>query len=174
MTRNKMKAHATHPSRNKFLWLIGFLVLLFIIVLAVKYSKIKLRDSSDKQDVIDQSAIVGQVSKKTIPDNQMPEYFPNDIPQESGSKITENFNTTTRDGRKQATRSFETKKSLADNKKIYEDYFTKSGWEIVSRVDQDSAKALTASKGKWQLQVAITENTLTKVKYVDLNLVELP
>ena len=59
------------------------------------------------------------VKKMDVDFSKLPEKFPTNIPIESGAKITQNYNATTPEGEFQATRSFVTTKTLAENIKIY-------------------------------------------------------
>lgn len=87
---------------------------------------------------------------------------------ESGAKIVQNYNATTNTGLFQATRVFETSKSLDENLKIYSDFINKNGWKLISSLNQANIKALAAQKNKGNLQITLSENTQTKVKTVSI------
>ena len=72
-----------------------------------------------------------EVAKKEVPDTQLPEGFPINLPIESGAQITQNFTVTTPDGRTQSTRGYVSTKSLADSYKTFTDYLKKEGWIII-------------------------------------------
>lgn len=113
--------------------------------------------------------------EKTIVDSaELPELFPKDIPIEKDAKITQNYNATSPDGRFQATRAFETKKTLDENLKIYQDYFKKNKWEVQSTLDTDANyKMIFAVKLPYQVQISMNKNTTTGVKTVDISLTKL-
>ncbi len=112
------------------------------------------------------------VTKKNIPVEQTPDKFPKDVPIEDGAVITQNYNATAVDGRFQATRTFETTKTLDANYKIYQDYMKNNDWEVKANVNTENYKMLLGVNGTAQLQVSINENSVTKVKTVDISLTD--
>ena len=114
------------------------------------------------------------VKTTEVNNDKLPDKFPSDIPIESGATITQNYNATTTDGRYQATRAFETKKSLAENLALYTQYLQTNGWTIKATIDQPTYKMVTASKDKQQLQISISENSTSKVVTVTISLTILP
>lgn len=113
-----------------------------------------------------------QVEKTNIDFSKTPEKFPKDVPIEAGAKITQNFNATTPTGQFQATRVFETKKSLADNLTLYSNFLKKNNWTIKSTIDNSNYKMVIASLDKKNLTIAIDENKTTKIKTVNISYVE--
>src|SRR5688572_25742188 len=110
-----------------------------------------------------------RIDKKDLDASQLPEKFPADLPLEAGAKVTQNYNITTDDGRFQATRTFETSKTLEENVKIYTDYFNKNGWQAGTAIDNKDSKVLSATKGGSSLQIAISQNPVTQIKTVNIS-----
>jgi hypothetical protein len=106
--------------------------------------------------------------------SQLPTKFPTDMPLENDTEVTQNYNATSENGGFQANRTFVTKKSLKDNYNIYTQYLKTHGWNITASVDQDSYKMVTGSKGNQQLQISISENSISKVPLVAIFLTDLP
>lgn len=100
------------------------------------------------------------IVKAEVPLDRVPQLFPEDIPIEKGAKITQNYNATSSDGHFQATRAFETKKSLAESFKIYQDYFKKNNWEVRASLDQENYKMLAATKDAYYIQVSMNIGTI--------------
>lgn len=112
------------------------------------------------------------IIKKDVPPQTLPGKFPAEIPLEPGAKVVQNYTVTTADGRLQATRVFETAKSLEEQHQLYQDFFSRGGWRVISAVNQPALKTVAAMKGTVQVQVSIAENTLTKIKTIDITAVE--
>ncbi len=108
-----------------------------------------------------------KVDKKDLAANQVPDKFPQELlALEQSAKLTQNYNASAADGRFQATRAYETTKSLADAIKVYRDFFTKNGWAIQDSLDQDKLKVIIAIKDNNQVLVVADENATTKVHTV--------
>lgn len=110
------------------------------------------------------------VTKQDMPQEELPKKFPVEFPLEEGAKVLQNYNATTNDGRRQATRMFETAKSLEENYRLYEDFFQENGWTILTTLDQENLKALAASKDQEQLQVTLNLNPTTNISTVEISL----
>ncbi len=95
--------------------------------------------------------------------------FPEDVPIENGAKITQNYNATSPDGRFQATRTFETTKTLDENFKIYLGYFEKNNWEINASLDQENYKMIYAYKDRGFMQISMSSNAVSGIKVVDIS-----
>lgn len=111
-----------------------------------------------------------EVSQQNVEVTALPEGFPNNLPLEAEAKVTQNYNATTNDGRVQATRVFETSKTLDENYKIYSDYAKNNGWSLNTGIDQKDLKVITATKDGQVLQVTINLNTATQIKTVNISL----
>lgn len=111
---------------------------------------------------------VKEITKKDIDASKAPDRFPVDVPIEAGAKITQNYNAQAPDGRYQATRVFETNKTLDENFKIYQDYLKQKDWEIKSTENKENYKMLFGSKTGQQLQISIDYNKDFKISTVSL------
>lgn len=114
-----------------------------------------------------------KVETKDVPTSQFPENFPTDLPIEKGAEVTQNYTATTNDGRFQATRTFQTAKTLDENYKIYRDYSLKNGWELGTGVDQENIKVVTATKGNLTMTVTISQSTSSQAKTVNITITEV-
>ncbi len=144
--------------------LVVVVVVLFVVVKSLKHTTEPAATGSKQAG----SSTVMQVKTTEVPTTQTPEAFPADIPIEKGAKILQNFNATAENGLFQASRVFETAKSPADNFKIYSDYIQNNGWKLVTSVNQEKLKVLSAQKGKGNLQISIGQNVTTKVNSVSI------
>lgn len=169
-----MQTTSGHPFRNKFMWLIGFLVLLVIIVVAVKFT-MKDRQQSNGQNNEQMSGDNGpvEVEKKDVAEQTIPSGIPGNLPKEDGAKVLQNYTATTQAGVKASTRQIESKKSVDENARIYTDFFKNNGWKITNESGIQDTKAITATKDKDQLQVTINKNSITSVVTVDVTWTEL-
>ncbi len=132
---------------------------------------------SGKKQATDKSQGDGLVqattTRKVVEDSKLPDKFPANIPQESGAVILQNDVQTSINGRFQATRSYETSKTLAENYQIYQTYFQQNGWKITTSTNEAAYKSITATKGDLSLQVNLNDNQLTKTRTVDLYLIQI-
>ena len=68
----------------------------------------------------------------------------------------------------QATRVFDTTRSLDDANAIYQNYCTRNGWTISATTSSDNFRAFVASKDGAQLQISIDQDTNTQQKSISL------
>lgn len=168
-----------HPQRNKFLWLAGFLVLLAVIGFAVKYGVSKKAiTTGTNPDGKKTDTAVGKnppsVTIKEVPKDKLPEKLPTNLPTEVGAKITQNYSSTNATGDFQATRAYESKKTMAENKKIYTDFFAKDGWKVVAFLDESDYKVMTAIKGDLQMQLSLRQGISAQVVEVEQTITATP
>ena len=117
------------------------------------------------------SAIVPlKVTRTDVPPAQAPTGFPTDIPIEKNAQIIQNYNATA-NGLIQATRTFITKQTLADNFTLYSNYLKNSGRTVTNSLDLSTDKGLAATRNNSNLQITISQNTITKVNTVDISYV---
>jgi len=104
---------------------------------------------------------------------QLPSKFPSDMPVEAGAKVTQNYNATNSVGGFQATRVFESTKTIADNLKIYQAYFQKNGYTVQDPVTAPGYTSILGTKGRTQIKVSMNEHPTTKTTTVNISLTEL-
>jgi 16S rRNA C967 or C1407 C5-methylase (RsmB/RsmF family) len=114
-----------------------------------------------------------KVTKTEKAPTELPDKFPKDIPMETGAKVVQNYNATTEDGRFQATRVFESKKTIDENLKIYEEYLKTSKYTLDPVVSVNNYKAVSGKKLNAQLQISLDYNTNTKISTVSINYTEV-
>jgi hypothetical protein len=147
---------------------VGFLAVIVAVIGGV-VGRGKVQDKpQDNQTMLQASTI-----RKAVDENSLPDKFPADFPRESGAKILQNDVQTSADGKFQATRSYETAKTLADNFQIFQTYFQKTGWKVTDSVNALNFKSITAVKGDLSLKVSLNNNELTKTQTVDLYLIQV-
>lgn len=153
------------------------LIILAVIVAAVVIGSAKLGKRSPAPITQNQTdTTTGEApkfDKKTVDSSKLPDKFPADIPSEQGAQILTNYNGSTPDGSTQATRSFVTAKTLAENLKIYTDYMKAKGWAVKATVNDETSKMVMGTKGDQQLQVTMSENSSSKEKTVTISLTQL-
>lgn len=152
-------------SSKKNLLIIAVVVVLLVVIAVLFRSK---PVQNNNQNNAEQPVI----TKTEVPSTDLPTKFPSDIPIEEGAKVLDNYNAQTPDGRFQATRTFETNKTLAANLKLYSDYLKQEDWTVQAVVDQAAYKMVVGMKDKQQLQISIDENSSSKVKTVTISLTE--
>jgi hypothetical protein len=113
-----------------------------------------------------------KVQETAVDDNKLPQGFPSDIPLEDGAVVTQNYNATTSGSENtasfQATRVFESKKTLEQNFDLYTTFFKQHGWTIKTSFEDVSAKSITAQKGAYIVTVHIGQNTITGTVTVNI------
>jgi hypothetical protein len=148
-------------------WVATFVIVLVVIIGAILIGRYVSHKLKTAQNTTPPTPLV--VVKKTLDNTQVPENIPQDLPKESSDQIFQNYVAKTEDGRVQGTRSYEIKNSLSDAYANFQTYFSQNGWKVTSKLDQSSLKSITAVKGQTQLQVNIVENSVTKIRTVNIN-----
>ena len=110
-----------------------------------------------------------KVAKQDVDAAKLPDRFPNSLPLEPGAMVLQNYNATAASGMYQATRTFVTSKTLAENFRVYDDYLKKNDWTIVNSINRDNFKVLSATKGKESLQVTMNEYAGNHRKTVEIS-----
>jgi len=110
--------------------------------------------------------------KQDVSGSQLPTGMPSSIPVEAGAKILENSNSTTSNNALQATRVFESKKTLAENYAIYEKFLTDNNWNVVTRLSEGNNRVLAGRSGQSTLQISMDQDPQTKVVKVSLYYVQ--
>lgn len=83
--------------------------------------------------------------------------------------IVQNYEADISDGRHQATRVFESAKTVAQNYQLYLDFLTEDGWEAQNKSQAETVASLYAVKTGSELTVSITKNAVTGAVTVDLS-----
>lgn len=127
-------------SNNKTRLIIVIAVIVVIIVIVAVWWFWK---SAGPTQTATSSNVVTQV-----PTDQLPETFPPNIPLEPNRQITNNFNVSATNGQEQATRSFESLKSIAQNVSIYSSFLSDpaNGWTIISESTSSPSQATFLAK----------------------------
>lgn len=147
------------------------MVLAGIVVIAVAVVVImKAMKNSENQPEPERSL---EVSKTSLSADKFPSYLPQNLPLEKDAKILKNEDSTTNDGRKQSTRSYETKKTQADNLRIFTQYMKTNGWAISATVDNAEYKMVTGRKGNERLHVQMNTDPETKAYTVTIALTQV-
>lgn len=169
-----------HPQRNKFLWLIGLLVILVIALVAVRYSvpKKDMKNTSGDGKSMDGDKMANNnppgVTTKEVSKEQLPDKIPSNLPIETGAKVTQNYTSTNSSGDFQSTRVYESKKTIDENKRIYLDYLKNNGWKVVASLEESDNKVFTAVKGDLQMQLTINQSTASKTVMVEVTITAKP
>ncbi len=115
-----------------------------------------------------------EIKKVQVPATQLPGNLPSDLPIEKDAKVLQNFSATVDNLGVQYTRSYETKKSLAENLAIFTDYLKKNGWTITATLDKEQYKMVAGRKGKDSMQVQMNTDPETKAHTVSISLTQFP
>ncbi len=149
-------------------------VLIMIVALAAAVTVVMtFFMKKDKAENPRSEEVRQEITKTEVEANKDPEKFPTGIPIESGAKITQNYNATAADGRFQATKVFETNRTLAQNLTTYQEYMRSNGWEIQSTVDEENYKMVFGTKEGETLQVSIDNNLAQNIKSVNISYTEI-
>ncbi len=147
------------------------LLVLIVALLALLFVAYKLSEKS-KHDEVAREPQLPQVEKTNVDFSELPEKFPTDIPMEAGVRITQNYNSLTPEGQFQATRVFETSKSLDATIKVYTDFLNNNDWKITATLDQPNLKMVMGSKDGASIQVTVNQNTINDTKTVSISYME--
>ena len=156
-------------------------IIILIVVLAVT-AGVALWASRGQKSTSKQSQKTGQqseeqqpappplkVTKSEVDASKLPSQFPANIPIESGAKITQNYNASAENGLYQATRAFESAKTLDENFKLYSDFVQRDGWKLLTGLNQDKLKVIAAQKDKANLQITMSVNSQSGKNIVEIS-----
>ena len=153
-------------SQKKLLPLVLFLVL--VIVAIIGYFAFK---HYNKEEAPLPPVEKPEFSILPVPTETLPDKFPADFPLEKNVPVNANYNAQT-EGAFQSTRQFVSQKTLAQNYTLYTDYLKKDGWTIEAALDQETVKAIFASKGSnMSVTINISRNESTAENTVDISFV---
>lgn len=160
----------TLPGTPTRLWVALGMLALIIVVAVIVY--LKYRASS--QAPANQINPLTQVQQKEVPFNKLPDKFPPElIALEQGAKLLQNYNASKPGAPFQATRVYETKKSLDEAIGVYKKFFNDNEWAIKKLSNAPQIKAIVAQNHKLLVQVNASENITTKVRTVDVTVMVL-
>ena len=92
------------------------------------------------------------VSKETVVAG-----LPTGFPIEAGASSTSTYKYTSADQtNQQSVISYISKKTLADNMKIFKDFFADNGYMLMNKIETKDLAVYLATKGKSQINVSIT------------------
>ncbi len=149
---------------NKLQASIIFVGLIVLAFLGFRYYK-DLNKEQALPPLEEPKVVVDQVDSTQLPDR-----FPANFPLEKNVPINANY-TAQAEGAFQSTRQFISKKTLAENYKLYSDYLKKDGWKIEATLDQEMVKSIFATKGRASVTVTMAQNTTTSESTVDISFV---
>lgn len=140
-----------------------------LLFVAIQLSKHPISDKNTPQDESQKNYQINNVEKSKLPNK-----FPSDLPQEVGAVVTQNFNATGQDGTYNATREFESSKTLAQNITTYTKYLKDNDWEIKATIDQSTIKMVMGKKENQTLQIVAAVNPTKEVNVITITLTEQP
>lgn len=150
---------------HKWLWLVFVLV---VMVGAAFWVVTIFKTKEVQPNIVKQENFT--VTRTQVDQSKLPEKFPADIPLEKNATTTDNYNASATNGMFQATRKFETAKTLDANFKLYSDFFSKNGWQITNTINQPELKVVFAVKDGVQAQAVIAKNSVTKKSTVEISI----
>ncbi len=106
---------------------------------------LKLKNKNKPAEQQTQNEPQAIINRQEVPKTERPANVPKDIPVEKSAEITANNNIEF-NGIKEGQTQYTSNKTLAENYKTYMDYLAKNNWEIVSNMDTENFKAITARK----------------------------
>jgi hypothetical protein len=111
-------------------------------------------------------------TKEETPVEKLPEGFVAGFPLEKDAIVVSNYSAKTASGL-QSSRRFVSKKTLDENYKIYNDYFTKNKWTILTSVDTPAFKSISAeSPAKITATISVSTNSATNNVEVDIGFLQ--
>jgi hypothetical protein len=152
-------------SNHNWLWFILVLVVIggvaFLVVTILKTGE-------TYPNIVKQEKF--EVARTQVDQSKLPDKFPADIPIEKNATTTDNYNASATNGMSQATRKFETVKTLDANFKLYSDFFSKNGWQTTNTINQPELKVIFAAKDGMNAQVVIAKNSITNKSTVEISI----
>lgn len=153
---------------NKRLLAIAIIVGLGALVVAGFY----LLNKPNFTQIIENPQKSFAVEKKDLALNEVPGGFPKDLPVEAGSKVSQNYQASTTDGRIQSTRVVTTSDSLVAGVKIYSDFFVNLGWTEIDTESPVAGRVNALFRRKDDTLLVVAYSDATKQNKIELTLTE--
>lgn len=158
---------------KKVLLIIGVLAVVALVLLVYNQNRQNTKQQPGQNSPPPALPPKVSVSQNSVDVSKLPEGFPSDLPLEKGSATLGNYTGSGEDGRVQGTRKFESKRSLAENEKIYREYFTSAGWEVKLTLNSLNQKVLELKRGEKQSGfVGMTFKEIKSLVEVEITLIE--
>jgi len=148
-----------------WVWIV---IVVVLIVLAISIFSWK--------GVVSQEAAIPSIVVANVPPSVLPSKFPPNVPCEQTALIVSNFNATAQNGQLQATRSFKSSKTVAENISLYAGFLANkaNGWTaIASSAGSSGGKIMVATNGEGLLTIRVspissqpTSASLVEIDYV--------
>lgn len=141
-------------------WIIGILALGFAV-----YFVIRQQAPNYTEITIDTPPI----SRSELEAQDLPKYFPPNIPLESGPEdVIDNYTLTTVQGQVQSGRTFKSARSVAQNREQYVHYFANYGWTVTTNASNQDTAVLSAFKGSMVSSISIrpSEEAVSAVEII--------
>lgn len=151
-------------SFKKLLLLLAGLILVLVVIILLAG-----KEKGQVTTPIEEGEISQKIIRKDIPQDQIPEGFVKEVPLEAGGKIVQNFSADTPDNRHQATRVFESAKTVEDNFSLYLNFFKTNNWIINGQTKSAALSSISASKDGREVIINIVKNSQTKIVTVEVN-----
>lgn len=152
------------------------LVVVVAALLALLYVTILLSNKSQQRAVTVQQntsqELPKAIVKESIDEQILPSLFPQDIPIEAGAEVVENSRVFAEGGMKQATRTFESKKTMTNNYNLYLSYLQNNDWVVVNQKNDTEQKLLRGKKGYQTLLITMDPNLSKETTTVILTITE--
>jgi hypothetical protein len=157
---------------KKIVILVGVLILVAAIAAGFYFNKNKKQG----QDPRNEEKIPFSMEKKDLAPGELSKAFPVNLPVEAGSQTLQNYESTTSDGRKQATIVITTSKTLTQAVADYVKFFEENDWLVIEGQAEATADKSTAlmKKNDARLMIVSENNVETKQKTVEITLVQPP
>ncbi len=152
-------------SRKRNYILIGLLLILLLAIMLM------LSRSKKQQPAFSTSQV--KVDKQEVSASELPAGLPENVPIEPGSIIIENYKATTEGDRVQGTRTFTSRKTIAEAIKVYTDFFTKSAWNKAAEQTGEGFSTVLLKRNDSTLLIVVKEDASLKLRVVELTLTEI-
>lgn len=169
---NPIAPQVPNKSASRGYYLILIVALVLLVASIVYLWHVRTHTDVTTQSVAQRTPESAKVSvvRTEVDTRELPKDFPQDLPLEANAVVTQNYTAVVNNSTQQASRTYESSKSLADNYKLYQTYLQDHDWLLVSQVEQNGYDSLTGLKDGKTIQILISENSGTKVIVVDLSI----
>lgn len=151
--------------------LTAILVIILVIAVAVGLYLAKNNQSISESDLEAEQKKAPAIQTTEVVKSEIPEGFPENLPVELNSRVLQNYETTTNDGRVQSTRTVTTGRTLAQATSVYVNFFSGLGWtEVPGQTSDQNTITTLMMDGTDSLLIIASDNNSDKQKTISLTL----
>lgn len=145
------------------------LTIIFILIASVVWVMHLYGKKAPAPVAEEENSLLADIKVQQVPTSELPPELPKNLPLEPNAPIMRNEILDVSQGREvQHLRTYVSSKTVAENVKIYRDYFAKDGWKVAAESIQKDNATIIATKAGNTFKFTVSKNSITSDVTVEL------